>query len=180
MSPERFLSIDPAGDVEARPIKGTIRRSPDPIEDLRLADELSSSDKNRAEHLMIVDVLRNDLGRVARFGSVRVPHLMTIETRAPVHHIVSSVRASLTDAHDAIDCIRAAFPGGSMTGAPKIRTAVVANGSAAIGVGGGGGAASDPQDEFDEAILKGAALMQALQEHEDRRATHSNVAAATR
>jgi para-aminobenzoate synthetase len=214
-SPERFLSIDAAGTVEARPIKGTIRRSPDPVDDRRLADALSRSDKNRAEHLMIVDVLRNDLGRVARFGSVRVPELMTIETRATVHHIVSSVRASLAEEYDAIDCIRAAFPGGSMTGAPKlrtmeiidrletsargaysgalgylsidgtvdlsivIRTAVVANGSISIGVGGGVVATSDPQDEFDEAMLKGAALTQAVLEYERNDAPAPHVAVAT-
>ena len=215
-SPERFLRIDPGGLVEARPIKGTIRRSPDPVEDRRLADELSRSDKNRAEHLMIVDVLRNDLGRVARYGSVRVPELMTIETRATVHHIVSSVRATLAEAHDAIDCIRAAFPGGSMTGAPKlrtmeiidrletsargvysgalgyfsidgavdlsmvIRTAVVADGSISLGVGGGVVATSDPDDEFDEAMLKGAALMQAIQEYQGTGAPRRDVAAVTR
>ena len=215
-SPERFLRIDPGGLVEARPIKGTIRRSPDPVEDRRLVDELSRSDKNRAEHLMIVDVLRNDLGRVARYGSVRVPELMTIETRATVHHIVSSVRATLAEAHDAIDCIRAAFPGGSMTGAPKlrtmeiidrletsargvysgalgyfsidgavdlsmvIRTAVVADGSISLGVGGGVVATSDPGDEFDEAMLKGAALMQAIREYQGNGAPHRNVAAVTR
>jgi para-aminobenzoate synthetase len=215
-SPERFLSIDAAGVVEARPIKGTIHRSHDPVDDARLANDLARSDKNRAEHMMIVDVLRNDLGRVARFGSVRVPDFMAIETRATVHHIVSSVRAQLSESHDAIDCIRAAFPGGSMTGAPKlrtmeiidrletsargvysgalgylsldgavdlsivIRTAVVADGSISIGVGGGVVATSDPQDEFDEAMLKGEALMDAIREHQSDGALPSTVRAAPR
>ncbi len=119
-SPERFVKL--AGDrVEARPIKGTIRRSPDPDEDRRLADALLASAKDRAENVMIVDLLRNDLSRVCRPHSVEVPVLCGLETYAGVHHLVSAVRGRLREGLDATDLIAASFPGGSITGAPKVR-----------------------------------------------------------
>ena len=120
-SPERFLELDHKGGIEARPIKGTARRSPDPEQDRALAHELLQSEKDRAENTMIVDLLRNDLSRVAQSGSVRVPTLCGLETYANVHHLVSVVEAHLKPTHDAIDLIRATFPGGSITGAPKIK-----------------------------------------------------------
>jgi para-aminobenzoate synthetase component 1 len=120
MSPERFLRL--RGDrVETRPIKGTRPRSADPAEDRRLADELVASEKDRAENVMIVDLLRNDLSRVARPGTVEVPVLCGLETYASVHHLVSSVTAQLRTDADALDLLAACFPGGSVTGAPKIR-----------------------------------------------------------
>jgi para-aminobenzoate synthetase component 1 len=120
-SPEPFLSLRPDGHVESDPIKGTRPRGPTPEADRALARELLASAKDRAENVMIVDVLRNDLGRVCVPGSVRVPRLCRLERTGAVQHLVSTVTGRLEAGRDAFDLLAASFPGGSITGAPKIR-----------------------------------------------------------
>jgi len=197
-SPERFLQLDPEGRVETRPIKGTRPRGYVPIHDAALARALRDSEKDRAENLMIVDLLRNDLSRVCRPGSVRVPELFALEEYRTVHHLVSTVTGQLAPGRDAADLLEAAFPGGSITGAPKIRameiiaelepsqrgvycgsigylsvtgamdtsivirTIVAAGTRITFSVGGGIVADSDPEEEYQETLDKGRALVTAL------------------
>ncbi|MEE1865160.1 aminodeoxychorismate synthase component I [Pseudomonas auratipiscis] len=121
-SPETFLRIDAYGVIESRPIKGTRPRSADPGEDLQLREDLAISAKDRAENLMIVDLVRHDLNGVCRAGSVHVPEIFAVESFSSVHQLVSTVRGNLAPGVSSVEAIRACFPGGSMTGAPKKRT----------------------------------------------------------
>ena len=121
-SPERYLRVDRDRIVESKPIKGTTARSPDPSLDFHRRADLQSSPDFRAENLMIADLVRNDLGRVCELGSIHVPGLMVVESHATVHQLVSVVRGTLRPGVGALDAVRASFPGGSMTGAPKLRT----------------------------------------------------------
>ena len=120
-SPERFLEVDPAGHVRTRPIKGTRPRGRTPEEDAALVRDLTTNPKDRAENVMIVDLLRNDIGRVAAFGTMCVPKVCELESYPFVHHLVSEVRGTLCPGRSPLDLLRAAFPGGSVTGAPKVR-----------------------------------------------------------
>ncbi|MGE5336138.1 MAG: aminodeoxychorismate synthase component I [Nitrososphaerota archaeon] len=197
-SPERFISVDRERQVMARPIKGTISRVADPAEDRARRQELADDEKTYAEHLMIVDLLRNDLGVVCEVDTVEVPHLMTVEPYATVHQMVSTIVGRLAADRSPVECVRSCFPGGSMTGAPKertmeiiddleaeargvysgsigyfgadgqtdmnivIRTIVMRPGRTTIGAGGAIVMQSDPQEEFDEVLLKARAPMAAI------------------
>ncbi|WP_052687856.1 aminodeoxychorismate synthase component I [Xanthomonas albilineans] len=197
-SPERFLEVDGHGTIQTKPIKGTCRRAEDPQLDRNLAMRLAASEKDRAENLMIVDLMRNDLSRVAVPGSVTVPKLMDIESYKTVHQMVSTVEARLRADCSLVDLLKAVFPGGSITGAPKLRSMEIIDGleNAPRGVYcgsigylgyncvadlniairslsydgqeirfGAGGAItflSDPQDEFDEVLLKAEAILKPI------------------
>ena len=197
-SPERFLEVDQDGWAEARPIKGTCRRGDTPAEDVRQAEGLRVDEKSRAENTTIVDLLRNDLGIVCEYGTIDVPELMEVETYETVHQLVSAVRGRLREEIEAPECVRACFPPGSMTGAPKvrtmeiideleeeargvysgaigylglsggcdlsvaIRTIVIDGKSTSIGTGGAIVVQSDPEEEYEEMLLKARAPMKAL------------------
>lgn len=120
LSPERFIKLQ-RQQIETRPIKGTLPRLADPVADRLQGEKLAQSPKDRSENLMIVDLLRNDIGRVATPGSVKVPELFVVEPFPAVHHLVSTITAELKPALSACDLLRACFPGGSITGAPKVR-----------------------------------------------------------
>jgi para-aminobenzoate synthetase component 1 len=124
-SPEQFLTVSPQGEIQSKPIKGTRRRGANPAEDEAMILELVSSDKERAENLMIVDLMRNDIGRVSRIGSVAVTSLLAVETYAQVHQLVSTISGQLADGRTGIDAVEACFPAGSMTGAPKFSAVTI-------------------------------------------------------
>jgi para-aminobenzoate synthetase len=197
-SPERFIGIDRERRVQARPIKGTAPRSPDPERDEQLRAGLLNDEKTFAEHLMIVDLLRNDLGRVCEVDSVRVPQFMVVEPYTTVHQLISTITGVLERERTPVEGVRACFPGGSMTGAPKlrtmgiiddiereargvysgaigyfavdgsvdlnivIRTIVMRPGATTIGAGGAIVMQSDPEEEFEEILLKARAPMSAI------------------
>jgi para-aminobenzoate synthetase len=197
-SPERFVTIDAQRRVESGPIKGTRPRGATPEADKRLREDLARHEKDRAENVMIVDLVRNDLNVVCEVGSVHVPKLCEVETYAQVHQMVSAIRGTLRPGASSVDCVRAAFPGGSVTGAPKIRTMEIIDGledgprgvysgalgwfalSGAVdlsivirtivvdadhvtfGIGGAIVASSDPEEEFEETLVKSSAMVSAI------------------
>jgi para-aminobenzoate synthetase len=198
-SPERLMCVDRRRVVEAKPIKGTRPRGRTGDEDTALVQALRESEKDRAENLMIVDLLRNDLGQVCELGSVHVPKLFDVETYSHVHQLVSTIRGTLKEGISSVDCLRAVFPGGSMTGAPKkrtieiidrleegprgiysgalgwfglsgacdfnivIRSLSIDRGIARLGVGGAITALSDPEDEFEETMVKARGVIEAIE-----------------
>lgn len=197
-SPERFLKVDATGKVQTKPIKGTSRRSDDPELDRAIIWALKSSQKERAENLMIVDLMRNDLARVSVPGSVVVPKLMDVESYKTVHQLVSTVESKLKPACGLVDLLRAVYPGGSITGAPKLRSMEIIDGledaargvycgsigylgfnrladlniairslsydgkTAKFGAGGAITFLSNPEDEFDEVLLKAESVMRPI------------------
>lgn len=206
-SPERFMEVDRMRRIETKPIKGTIRRDRDPAVDRALAETLRTSEKDRAENLMIVDLMRNDLSRVAEPDTVVVPRLMHIESYATLHQLVTTVQARLREDCTLLDLVRATFPGGSITGAPKlramqyideleqsargvycgsigylgyggvmdlniaIRTLVAHGGRITYGAGGGITHLSEPEAEFDEILLKAAAMTAGIAQYVERART---------
>ena len=120
-SPERFLKVLPNGDIETRPIKGTRPRQKDPMKDADMAIDLITSTKDRAENIMIVDILRNDLGRVCKPGSIHVPQLVGLESYPHVHHLTSVIKGCLRSDKTWVDLLESCWPGGSISGAPKLR-----------------------------------------------------------
>lgn len=210
-SPERFLKVD-AGRVETRPIKGTRPRGETVAEDRALAAELLASDKDRAENVMIVDLLRNDLSKNCAPHTVTVPELCALESYASVHHLVSAVTGALKAGRSAVDLLAGSFPGGSITGAPKvrameiiaeleqerrgpycgslgfisfagdmdtsilIRTLAIRNNRITFQAGGGIVADSDPAAEYEETLVKGRRLFEALAAMTSGRAEQSNKA----
>lgn len=198
-SMERFLKVDKNKIVTTKPIKGTIRRGDNLEEDQKLIDELRNEEKTKSENLMIVDLLRNDLGKFCEIGTVKVPKLMDVETYKTLHQLVTTVSGKIKDDVDIMDVLKKTFPGGSMTGAPKkrtleiidqlenyprgiysgtigfisnnstidfnivIRTALIEEDKATIGVGGAIILLSDAEEEFDEIVLKAKGSLLALQ-----------------
>jgi para-aminobenzoate synthetase component 1 len=154
------VRTDAGGRIESRPMKGTALRDADPVRDAELAEELRSSDKDRAENLMIVDLLRNDISRIAKVGSVKVPALFAVESYATVHQMVSRVVGEMVEAPSMAGLMPALFPCGSITGAPKIRamqiirTLTLSGGDITLNVGGGVVYDSTATGEWEEAHWK--------------------------